>query len=225
MTQVSVVRQLVWKDLQLFRTAILGTMAAGAAGLAALLLRREVVSIVGAIVFFIALILAGAMLPSGSILNERKKQTLPFIMSLPISPMQYTTAKLVSTLAMFAIPWLTLTAAALWLILVQGVLRPGTIPVMLILVLLQPLCMSVFTAMTLVGETEGWNMAANIICNSSHGMVWLAITLTPSLITHVAEPKPVWNSAVFKALGSELILIVLTLAITYFLQSRKRDFI
>ncbi len=140
MTQVSVVRQLVWKDLQLFRTAILGTMAAGAAGLAALLLRREVVSIVGAIVFFIALILAGAMLPSGSILNERKKQTLPFIMSLPISPMQYTTAKLVSTLAMFAIPWLTLTAAALWLILVQGVLRPGTIPVMLILVLLQPLC-------------------------------------------------------------------------------------
>jgi|HubBroStandDraft_1064217.scaffolds.fasta_scaffold109164_2 ABC-2 type transport system permease protein len=225
MTQISVVRQLVWKDVQLFRTSILGTMAAGGAGLAALLLRREVVSIVGTIVFFIALILAGAMLPSASILNERKKQTLPFIMSLPISPMQYTTAKLVSTLAMFAIPWLTLTAAALWLILVQGVLRPGTIPVMLILVLFQPLCMCVFTAMTLVGETEGWNVAANIICNSSHGMVWLAITLTPSLITHVAEPKPVWNSTVFTALGWELALIVLTLAITYFLQSRKRDFI
>ncbi len=225
MTQSSVVRQLVWKDVQLFRTTVLGAMAFGAAGLAALLLRRETFSIVGAIVFLTALILAGALLPNWAILNERKKQTLPFIMSLPISTMQYTTSKLVSTLAMFAIPWVSLTATAIWLILVRGVLPQGTIPAMLILTLLQPLCLSVIMAMTLVGETEGWNMVANIICNSSHGFVWLAIVRTPALIANAMAPKPVWNSAVFKALGSELALIVLTLAITYFLQSRKRDFI
>ena len=59
-----------------------------------------------------ALIVLGCMLPPSNVVNERKKQILPFLMSLPISVTQYTTAKLVSTVGMFLVPWVTLVAAA-----------------------------------------------------------------------------------------------------------------
>jgi hypothetical protein len=53
--------------------------------------------VAGTVWFFIALILVGTMLPISGIVNERKKQNLAFLMSLPVSSIQYTTAKLIST--------------------------------------------------------------------------------------------------------------------------------
>ncbi len=41
--------------------------------------------LLGSVWFFIALILVGSMLPIVGIVNERKKQNLAFLMSLPIS--------------------------------------------------------------------------------------------------------------------------------------------
>ena len=58
--------------------------------------------------FFIALIMVGSYAAVGGIVNERKKQNLAFVMSLPISSIQYTTSKLVSSTGMFLVPWLTL---------------------------------------------------------------------------------------------------------------------
>jgi hypothetical protein len=47
----------------------------------------------------------------------------------------------------------------------------------------------------------------------------------PALTANAAGPVPVWNSTVLSILGVELGLIVLILALTYYLQSRKRDFV
>jgi len=223
--QTSVVRQMVWKDLQLHRPHIIATLVCGAAALALLLLKHEGSTYFGAVTFFIALILVGCLLAASNILNERKKQTLPFVMSLPISSIQYTTAKLAGTVLMFLIPWLTLVIAAIWLIAVKGVFPHGTIPMALIVLTLPFVGFCAITAMTLVGETEGWNIAANVIFNSSYSLVWPFIAGTPSLVGDLGKKEPVWNGAVLTFLGCEFAAIVLILAITYYLQSRKRDFV
>src|SRR5262245_12441084 len=114
MTHSSIVRQLVWKDVQLHRTQLVFTILCGVAALTLLLWRQEPTTVVCTIICFIALIFASAMLPSASVLNERKRQTLPFLMSLPISAMQYTTAKLIGTVGMFVIPWSAIAVAAIW---------------------------------------------------------------------------------------------------------------
>jgi hypothetical protein len=81
------------------------------------------------------------------------------------------------------------------------------------------------TCAALVGETEGWGIAANVLCSSSYGLVWYFLSRIPALMVNAKGPVPVWNSAVFTALASEFGVIVLFLGLTFYLQSRKRDFI
>jgi hypothetical protein len=85
--------------------------------------------------------------------------------------------------------------------------------------------LAIITAAALIGESEGWGIAANVFTSSSYGLTWYFITRIPALMADVKSPVPVWNSAVLTALGIELGSIVLLLGITYYLQSRKRDFV
>src|SRR5215470_6731419 len=105
----SLVRHLIVKDFQMHRTSIIFSIIAGAAGLAVLQL-KGVAGLLGIIGFFTTLIVLGSMIPHSSILNERKGHNLAFLMSLPISMVEYTTAKVLSALGMFMIPWLVLLA-------------------------------------------------------------------------------------------------------------------
>src|SRR5215471_14535781 len=129
----SVVKQTVLKDWQLHRPLILATIVSGAVSLALLLLKRETTTVVGSVFLIITLVFMGCMIPGSNILNERKKQTLPFVMGLPLSSVQYTTSKLLSTVGMYMIAWLTLVIATIWLIAGARVLPPGVIPMALIL--------------------------------------------------------------------------------------------
>lgn len=223
--RTSLMWRMVWKDFQLHRGQIAATMAIGAASLAVLPLKRESAAVVGVTALFTTLVVACSMLPASNILNERKKQNLPFLMSLPISFRQYTTAKLISTVGMFLTPWLTLAAAALLLILQQGIFPHGAIPLALVVLLLPLVGLCIITAGTLVGETEGWSIGATIACNSSYGLIWYFVTQTPSLMRELPGNRAVWSPAVVTLLASELGAIVAILALTYFLQSRKRAFV
>ena len=67
--------------------------------------------VIGTVFFFVAIVFCACLLPMQNIVNERKKQTLPFVMSLPVSSARYGAAKLVSTVGMFLAPWVALLAA------------------------------------------------------------------------------------------------------------------
>jgi ABC-2 type transport system permease protein len=221
----SVVGQLIWKDWRLQRDQIFFTIAAGALALAIVQWGGQSPIVVGGVFFFVALILVGHMLPFAGIVNERKKQYLAFLMSLPISSIQYTTAKLISSLVMFLIPWLTLVIAAMLLVATRGILPHGAIPLLLILALLPFLGFCLITGVVLVSESEGWGIAANVFCSSTYGLVWYFMTQIPMLIEPAKGASPVWNAAALKMLAIEVALIPLMLGLTYFLQSRKRDFV
>jgi ABC-type Na+ efflux pump permease subunit len=221
----SVVRHLILKDWQLNLPLIVMTLAGGGIALAIVLLGGETATVVGGVWFFVALIIFGCFLPSSNIVNERKKQTLPFLMSLPISPVQYATAKLISTVGMYVLPWLMLSIASLWLIAGRGVLPHGVIPVVLVLLMLTFLGFCITTGTTLVGESEGWYIAATIVCNSSYGLIWYFMVRIPSVTHDLTSRAVVWNSTVLTMLGGELGLIVLILGLALYLQSRKREFV
>ena len=221
----SIVWQLILKDWRLNRLLLLLSIAAGLIALGLVLRGGEGPIVVGAVWFFIALILVGSMLPMSGIVNERKKQNLAFVMSLPVSSIQYTTAKLISTVGMFLAPWLTLLIAAVVLIETRGIVPPGAIPIAIILAGMPFVGLCLMTGAALVGESEGWGVAANVACNSSYGLVWYFMTRIPGLMADVKSPVPVWNPTVLKFLVGELGLIVLILGLTFFIQSRKRDFV
>jgi ABC-2 type transport system permease protein len=220
---VSIVPQLIWKDLRLNRFQIAITVAAGVLALAVLQQGGEVPFVLGTTWFFISIIVLASMLPISVIVNERKKQTLAFLMSLPLSATQYTAAKALSALLMFLVPWLILVICAAVVVTIRNV--AGLIPPLLILGLMPVVGFSVILATALVTESEQWALAATIGCNSSYGIAWYLISRMPSLAIHWNGRVAVWDPPVLHVLSAELGVIALAVVITFFLQSRKRDFI
>ncbi len=221
----SVIGHLILKDWRLNRRLISLCIGVGLIALVIALYAEGTVRLLGSVWFFVSLCVLGSLLPSTAILNERKKQTLAFIMSLPVSPVQYAIAKALSSAAMFMVPWLTLIISALVLIETRHVIPHGIIPMLLILAMLPLIVFFLISAAVLVGESEGWLMAASILCNSSYWFVWYLLARIPSLTANWTRPVAVWNSAALIVLSVELGTIASIVSLAFFLQSRKRDFI
>lgn len=224
--KTNVTLSLVLKDWRLQRRLIILSIMAGVNALAVLRLGGLMRVVIGAVFFFISMIFCACLLPIQNIVNERKKQTLPFVMSLPVSSSRYGIAKLFSTFGMFLVPWLTLIVAGLYMILGRHVLPNGAIPGMLILANLPFIGFCLITGTTLVAESEWWGNAAVAVTNSSYWLVWyLLISQVPSIPRNWTSPVAVWDQAVVKILGVEFAVIVMILGLTLYLQSRKRNFI
>ncbi|HEV2418325.1 MAG TPA: hypothetical protein VGX94_11010 [Terriglobia bacterium] len=218
--------RLIMKDWRMNSPVIVLSIIGGAVALGVLLIGGETPFVLGAVFFFTSMIFCACILPLSSIVNERKKQTLAFMMSLPISATQYGTAKLVSTLGAFLIPWLTLIAAALYMILGRHVLPNGAIPITLILATVPFIGFCLITGTALVAESEGWGTAAIAVVNSSYWLAWyLLVSQAPSVTRTWNSRVAVWDSATVNILGAEFVSILLILGLTMILQSRKRDFI
>jgi hypothetical protein len=96
---------------------------------------------------------------------------------------------------------------------------------LLILAMLPLIAFCLISATALVGESEGWLMAASILCNSSYWFVWYLLARIPSLTANWTGPVAVWNSAAVIVLSAEVGSIAFIVGVTFFFQSRKRNFI
>ena len=221
----SVVRTLIVKDVRLQREVVLIALVASALGLALLQVKTETAVIVGASWLFIPLMILACILPGANVINERKKQTLAFLMSLPVSAAQYAKAKLISTIGMFLVPWAALIVAAFTFIFSRPDIPNGVIPAVVILFALVLVGFCVIAGASLVSESEGAMMGAMILCNSSYGLGWYFIVRLPAVHDGFSSRVPLWNRTVLSILGGEVAVIALALGLTFYLQSRKREFI
>jgi ABC-2 type transport system permease protein len=221
----AVIGHLILKDWRLNRPLILATLSVGIAALVIAHYGAGTVRLVASVWFFVALCVLGSALPASAILNERKKQTLAFVMSLPVSSVQYSIAKIVSVWAMFLGPWLTLLISALVFIEAGHIVPHGAIPSVLMLAMLPLIGFCLISATALAGESEGSLVGASIVCNSSYWLGWYFLARIPSLRANWTGPVAVWSPEVMTILLAELGSIVFIVAITLFIQSRKRDFI
>lgn len=224
--KTNVMLQLIWKDWQLQRRTAFLTALAGSAALAIPLVGGQLPVVIGAVFFFVAMIFCACLLPMQNIVNEVKKQTLPFVMSLPVSSARYGAAKLISSVGLFLVAWLVLLGAGLYMIVERHILPVGVIPMGLILTGFPLIGFCLTTGAALVGESEAWGTAVLAIVNSSYWLVWfLLVSHFPVLTKTWAAPVVVWSPTAFKILGVECAIVLLILGLTLYLQSRKRNFI
>ena len=219
------IQSLILKDWRLHRMHIMLSLLGGGLAIAMLQIPNESTFMLGAVWFFTALIVLASMLPVSNVINERKKQTNVFLLSLPVSPVQYAIAKVFSTLGLFLLPWAALVLAGSLFLLSHRTTPHGIIPLMLILFGLPLVGFCVKAGAALVSESEGWTIAATILCNSSYGLGWYFIIRNPTINGALKSPVAVWSSPVLMILGGEAAALVLILGITFWLQSRKREFV
>jgi ABC-2 type transport system permease protein len=222
---VSVVRTLILSDWHRHRLLILLSIVGGVLALALVQVGGPLAGVLGSTWFFVSLIVLGSMLPVSNVINERKKQTLPFLLSFPISVRQYTVAKLVSTVGIFMVPWSVLVVAAVTFILSRPGIPDGMVPGIIVLAVLTFVGFCVVAGAALTSESEGFTIAATIATNSSYGFAWYLYISNPQLRSQMGNPIVVWSPEVLTILAAEIAAIVLILGITFYLQSRKRDFV
>ena len=221
----AMIQRLILKDWYLHRWQILGSLAGAAGAMAIVIFCGTAGFYIGLTLLITVLVVVGAQLAVASSVTERKEQTLAFILSLPINYRDYTTAKILSNLLIFLIPWTAVSLASAAVLLLAPGATQGLFPftaIMCVEILLNTCLISCVAIMT---ESQMWTTTAVIVGN-------LAVNIAGYLIAHI-HPIAVgmsghniaWTSAATMCLLGELALIALLFMLTYFVQGRKPDYL
>jgi hypothetical protein len=218
-----VVRKLIAKELLVNRWFVVGGAIAGivSAGLACL---GRMAFNVGALMWMTTIVALGVMLAIYGVMNERKGQSLQFVLSLPLSPADYVRAKLTGLLFSFLIMWAVAVAAAITLVLATDV-PDGMLPYVV--------CLSVFLLanFTLVlcgalhATTEAVVTASIVVTNMLVSVYMFGVATIPGLGDHIFDAKPAWNDTVFTILIVEFCVIAIALTLPFVFAARRRDFL
>lgn len=199
------IRLLVVKDWQLFQKQLAAVVLAGFVAMALLGLATPWSFYLGSLLLIVVLVAAACFSISTSLLVERKEQTLAFVMSLPVSPLDLALSKLAGNLITFGAPFLILLLGTLVVILTTP-LPDGLLAMTVLLFgyVLTAYCVSLAVSMQV--ESEGWNLFA---------MIGSMVLINPFImllgqIDSVREPAKqaaiVFSSDALALLGVQLVL-------------------
>lgn len=219
------IKPLIQKDWYLQRYLILGYLIIGLLTLLIASLPSMLWFTVGSIGLITVLISLGIHLIMTSVIEERTLQTLPFIMSLPISVREYTIGKILANLLIYLVPWLGLLIASHVLILTRDTLPDGLIPfvTMILLEILMGFCL--ILAVSLMTESQSWTIAAVVLGNLMLQGFMAFVSNLPSIQSTIQGSKVVWDSTSILIVIAELMVMLVLLGLTFYVQFKKTDFI
>jgi ABC-2 type transport system permease protein len=218
-----IVRQLVAKDLFLARWILFGSTAAGVVSIAVAPL-SPVMFYVGSISLICVLIALNVFLVLHGVTQERKDKVLLFVLSLPISTLQYTRTKMMSTLIAFFFPWLLLTTFSL--VVMEATSLPNGLMPFALATLLYLLCYHcLLLGVGLVAESAGWATAAIVFGNVSVNFFIPLVFRLPSAGPNVSTETALWGPDLITVFILEIVFCVVVLALSLILCSRKKSFI
>jgi ABC-2 type transport system permease protein len=220
----AMVKRLVLKDWYLQRWAILASLAGVIATLGIIATGGKVAFLLGLILLIMVIISIGAQMAVSTIVTERKEQTLPFVMSLPISYREYTASKIWGNLLIFLVPWLTMVLGSFGLLLLSPSSR-GLLPYAAIMSTEILLSTCVILAVALITESQGWTVAAIMVGNLAVNGLGYVFAHIGGIAKGMWGPTIQWSGAASAVLLAELTTVALLLAGTFFVQSRKKDFL
>ena len=221
----SLVMTLIRKDWDLWKKAIIGTLGFGILGLAIVVLGKSQFSfIAGGILLITSLIILGCILVQAGIAVERKEQSLAFIMSLPVTTWEYSWAKIIFCLSSYLVVWALLIAAASYIVLGSPI-PDGMMALFLPMFLELPCLLVLMMAVALVSESMEATVVVMTACNIGFNLLIFAFVRIPDIGRQMASATLEMTPQIYALLGAELLFIVVTLALTLYLQSRKTDFI
>jgi ABC-2 type transport system permease protein len=218
-----VVKQLVAKDWYLQRKFIVLYTLAGIAALSFISL-GEWQFVMGSTLLMSAVIGMGNHQISSTIINERKEYTLPFIMSLPVTPVDYALAKLIACMTLFVFPWLLIVAATIFVFSASPI-PDGLLPLCLILALYFLLSYCLTWATGMISESDGMVLFVMIFLNCMIGPMIYMVARIESIRTHLFSSQAVWSSEALGIIAVQLSVLAVALLVAFVWQARKETFL
>jgi len=217
------IRLLIVKDWQLFQKQLAAYLLAAFVALAFLGLAKPWAFYIGSLLLIIILVAVACFAISTSLLTERKEQTLAFVMSLPVSPLDFTVAKLVGNLATFLVPFVIIGLCTALVIFSTPL--PNGLMVLTTLVfahILLAYCVSLAVAMRI--ESEGWNTFVMIASMVMINPFLMAIGQLHGVSGVARGDAITWSGPVLAILSAQLVLSLSCLAFAAWWNGRKPAF-
>lgn len=218
-----VIRLLVVKDWQLFEKQLAAYVAAGIVALCFLGHAREWSFYVGSLLLLTVMVAGACFSIANSMLAERKEHTLAFVMSLPVSPLDFYVAKLIGSLVTFAVPFLVMTLGALGVILFTP-LPDGLVVLALLVFGHILLAYSIALGVAMAVESEGLNMFAMISSMVLINPFLMLIGQIPVISENAKTDTIVWSAPAVSILAAQLLLSLASIAVTGWVHCRKTSF-
>lgn len=220
---IDLIKKLVIKDWHLTRKIIAMYMGGAILALSFISL-GEAAFYMASVLLICMLIGLGNHQIAITLINERKEQTLPFIMTLPISPRDYAAAKLIANISIFLIPWLIILLGLIGVIYTTGIAN-GLIPYSVIFCTFFLLNYFLTWAIGMAVESEGGVIFVMVFLNCLTSPFMYVLGKTPALMSNIQGQEAIWNSTSIGILSAEILLALLALAVAFFIQSRKKTFL
>jgi len=221
----TMVRRLILKDWYLQRLPIALSLLGGVAAMAVLVLGGKAGFTLGLILLVTVLVASSAISTTNLTVLERKEQTLPFVMSLPISFREYTAAKLIVILVVFLIPWSVAMGASFAVLALSPTHSQGLIPYVAIMGSEMLMSTCFIAAVGLITESQGWTITAVMIGNVAINGIGYWVAHIEGVSQYMFGPVMRWTPAAGALLFAEYASIALMLGGTFLVQSRKKDFL
>jgi len=224
-TKPSVIKSLVIKDIQLNIYPVLAYLLVGLLSLWLLTLEHIGIFYGGAVIMLSMIIIVGAHMVITTVTTERNEHNLAFIMSLPITFIQYTHAKIIANLVVFLSFWLIIVSGLMLVIFTQAEIPNGLAVYALILMLEMVAVFILVLSVGIISESHAWTIVVISITNISLSLFMFWLSSIEGIKNHMEATSPVWNSTALIIIAAEVGFMILCLGLTYYLQSRKRDFL
>ena len=222
-SDLRMVRTLVLKDWQIYQKQLAGYVAGMLLALGLIGSGSPLVAAAGALLLLVLLLVVGSYAISASIIAERKQQTGPFVMSLPVTPMDVFWGKLVANLVIYLVPFL-LVGGGLVMLVQTTPLPDGTLPWLTAIFVFMLLVFCISLCVAIVVDSEGWNVFAMIACNLLINPLIMLLGQIDAIAKPAGGEAIVWSLPAVAILSAQLLLSLAALAFTLWWHGRKTAF-
>jgi hypothetical protein len=156
---------------------------------------------------------------------EKEKATQPFIMSLPVTVKEFTMAKILINLSVFATFWLIVSSVAFYFSFSRGLFAPGAVPFITMVLLGVFVAYTCILSVSLIFQTLGMTVLSIMVFQFiTSAYLWVIVYLEP-ISNHINGAEIVWNSTAANIVILQIVAAIGIILITFFVQNKKRDFI
>jgi hypothetical protein len=186
-------------------------------------LQGGILGVIGLFSTVLATAILGVVLPQMTVVNERKQHNEVFMMSLPVTPLEYAAAKVLANVSMFVVVWLAIVFGLVYAVVAgkhAGFLPPTAVGAFAIFVgFVTNLCFAI-----VVRSEKLWILVMTMT-NMAYGGVWAALYRIPGLSKQAFGPVAVWSADIPMLLGAEFVVLLVVLITAGYGQSRRTRFL
>ncbi len=218
-----VIKLLIAKDWLLFQKQLAAYVTAGIFALCLLGMAKGWSFYLGSLLLIVVLVAAACFSISTSLLAERKEHTLAFVMSLPLTPLDFYLAKLLGNLVTFFVPFLIMFIGTIAVITFTP-LPDGLIVISILIFGFVALAYTISLSVAMAVESEGWNTFAMIGSMTLINPFIMLLGQIPEISDYLRTESIVWSLPAVSILLAQVTASVAVLVATGWVHCRKQAF-